>query len=153
MAGAHYPGEVYLLNLPGTDYYKIGLSIDAVNRSKKLSAALPADLDVAHVIYVADCQNVEDYFHGRYKKWQTRNEWFGFSEDLIKILTAEMDECAIERPKAKPESAPALPQKGQPFPAQGTEEERLEWLLSNLNVAGFLKDLRKGMERDLAEGR
>jgi Meiotically up-regulated gene 113 len=109
---------VYLIRASGTDFYKIGNSLDVQKRFRSLQGMNPLELELIHVW---ECRprregvfdkygragrcKLEKYLHTLMEPYRVRanNEWFKFSDAEV----AELHE-AVVRYKSPPRKSPVL---------------------------------------------
>ena len=78
-------GFVYLFK--SSDLYKIGKSIDTLNRKRQVERDVREDLREVHRFESNDYTRAEAILHQRYAAKRVRGEWFDLSEtDLAEIL-------------------------------------------------------------------
>ena len=83
-------GHVYMLEHDGV--YKIGSSIDAAQRHKKIATQMPFATKEIHVISTDDPSGIEAYWHKRFKdkkykgKQKLQGEWFNLLASDIKAF-------------------------------------------------------------------
>ena len=82
---------VYILQVDGFDYYKIGTSVDVTRRVHDIQAHNPFELKI---IYVKEGSlAVESQIHNLMEEKRVRNEWFQLTKDELRIVTEIVDEC------------------------------------------------------------
>jgi hypothetical protein len=67
-------GGVYMLR--AGEFYKIGKASKFDQRIKQLKIQLPHKVEVVHKIYTDDHNQLERYWHRRFKHRKTNSEWF-----------------------------------------------------------------------------
>ncbi len=74
-------GYVYmgLLKLGRERRYKIGKAVLVERRTDQISLQLPDDLELVHAIRTDDAYGIEDYWHRRFARKNTKGEWFSLS--------------------------------------------------------------------------
>lgn len=77
------PGYVYLMHAVGTEWYKIGFSVNPEQRSEALAAKAPYDVEIVHMVQVSDMRSVESYWHERFASKRVNGEWFTLDDDDI----------------------------------------------------------------------
>lgn len=99
-------GLVYLINIAGTDYVKIGMSSSArKKRLRSLSTGLPFRLNVLAVIFTRSPVAFEKVLHRRTSQYHCINEWFcippetlngvfNIISELVAIASREEDSSA-----------------------------------------------------------
>jgi hypothetical protein len=89
---------VYLINLQGTDFYKIGVSQSPKRRIKDLASATPFIVDILYLNSHENAFDLEDEIHLNIKKNYIRHEWFRLSplqvSDIIFKLTINLKQNA-----------------------------------------------------------
>lgn len=82
------PGYVYVLQMEGHDYYKIGRTSNPDRRIRQIRPQMPARLKVVFAHRVSDCHFWESQLHFDYKSKRLNGEWFLLdSLDLQRIET------------------------------------------------------------------
>ena len=80
---------VYLIQVTGTAFFKIGFTSDIHFRLASLKAANPMPLEV--VATTRGARKLEGRFHRRFQLQRVRGEWFELSEDDVAAVRAVMD--------------------------------------------------------------
>lgn len=75
--------SLYILNLVGTDYYKIGVSQNVKRRVRDLQSATPFDLNILIDFEVVNAYHLETQIHEKLKYFYVKSEWFIVPEDII----------------------------------------------------------------------
>lgn len=81
-AASENQGYVYLLR--SGDYYKIGKSRDYNKRIKAIKLQLPFEVEKVHVVKAKDMNQLERYWHQRFKNKRENGEWFVLSAEDIR---------------------------------------------------------------------
>ena len=77
-------GSVYLIQMDGTDYYKIGMTTrDVVDRMSELQSFTPFALKVVDHHWQENPRDVEYSLHQALKSYRVRNEWFQCDTEII----------------------------------------------------------------------
>jgi len=77
-------GYVYLLH--GGGYFKIGKTIDLSVRNRQIGLQLPFEVTLVHAISTNDIDELERYWHTRFRTKRLNGEWFNLSnEDVSKF--------------------------------------------------------------------
>jgi hypothetical protein len=87
---AHTPGRVgfvYLVRVPRTRRYKIGMTYDMKERLADLQRNSPDPPDLVHVIQTDDPSAIESYWHRRFDAQRVRKEWFDLSAADVRAFT------------------------------------------------------------------
>jgi Meiotically up-regulated gene 113 len=81
-------GYVYmaLLKLGREKRYKIGKAVLVERRTDQLSIQLPEELELVHAIRTDDAYGIEEYWHKRFAKKNTKGEWFSLSRSDIEAF-------------------------------------------------------------------
>ena len=82
-------GFVYLVKVPRTRTYKIGMTYDMDERLADLQRNAHEPPTLIHVIQTDDPFAIESYWHRRFAKQRVRKEWFelsGADEQAFKLL-------------------------------------------------------------------
>ena len=92
---------VYIINLKGTNFYKIGLSGNLTQRLKQIQSYNPLKikLSVAEVFPYSVANKIEKRLHEKYKTFCVHGEWFEFesisSQDLRDSINVESNKLEI----------------------------------------------------------
>lgn len=70
------PGYVYLLRIPETGVYKIGVSIDVEKRIKQLQTGNTEEITLVNKFYSNYPYKIESNLHRRYGVQAIKGEWF-----------------------------------------------------------------------------
>lgn len=96
--------SVYLLNLKGTNYFKIGVSVNVQRRMSDLQTAMPMEVVlVAHTI-TPYAKDLELALHTKLSGFRVRGEWFDLpSDEALRVFQeysamALVDEAMGDRP-------------------------------------------------------
>tara|TARA_R110000824_G_scaffold41914_3_gene124130 strand:+ start:242 stop:721 length:480 start_codon:yes stop_codon:yes gene_type:complete len=84
-------GYVYILDIEGFNYYKVGLSRNVPSRKKAIQTLVPFDISIVRAIYVDNCKAIEQEIHERLKDYRFKGEWFECDLDLINNIFNEYD--------------------------------------------------------------
>ena len=79
------PDTIYIINIEGTNLYKIGTSQNVNRRIKDISAASPFQIDIIHVQKVLFAYELEQSIHKQIDHLHVKNEWFKI-KDINKII-------------------------------------------------------------------
>lgn len=83
-AEPHSQGEVYLIHMGGTTFYKIGMSLDPQIRLRTLQTGNPYPLQILHTQAVQDMRSAETGLHRQFEAQRVPNlnarEWFDFGD-------------------------------------------------------------------------
>lgn len=80
---------VYLINVRGTDNYKIGSSKAVYNRKKGLFGNSPYHLDLINVIKTPSAKSLEGKIRAKFKKFKSAGEWLQLDDwgaEIVKII-------------------------------------------------------------------
>lgn len=81
------PGYVYLMHGIGTEWYKIGLSIDPDKRRVSLETKSPYEIELLNAHKVDDMYTEEAFWHEKFAEKRANGEWFTLSEDDVHEFT------------------------------------------------------------------
>ena len=70
------PDAIYVLNINGTNIYKIGVSQNHKRRIEDIRAAIPFSVDILLVKKCLFAIELEQSLHEEYKDFHIKNEWF-----------------------------------------------------------------------------
>lgn len=88
----HSRGEVYLIHMEGTTFYKIGMSLDPQIRLRTLQTGNPYPLQILHTQAVQDMRSAETSLHRQFEAQRVLNlnarEWFDFRDGPGEVATA-----------------------------------------------------------------
>jgi len=76
---------IYLINVVGTNYYKIGVTQNINKRLIQLQTSNPMSLNLIHNFVGG--YKTEFYLHKLFFNYQVKNEWFELSQDYVDLLT------------------------------------------------------------------
>lgn len=79
-----YLASVYLINMVGTNFYKIGIAKNTKERIKQLQTGNPLPLEVKYESRVIDAFGFEQELHQQFNTERVLNEWFELSENRLK---------------------------------------------------------------------
>jgi hypothetical protein len=79
------PDTIYILNIEGTNIYKIGTSQNVNRRIKDICASNPFHIDIIHIQKVKFAYEVEQSIHNEIDNCHIKNEWFKI-KDIDKII-------------------------------------------------------------------
>ena len=74
-------GYVYMIHAIGTDYYKIGKSINPDRRILQIAPKMPFSVKFHRVWRSNFMSYAEKYLHSNFEDFRANGEWFEFSED------------------------------------------------------------------------
>jgi hypothetical protein len=77
------PGNVYLLNGVGTNYFKIGKTNNPSRRFKEIGTKLPFEVEAIHVWPTYFMSLAEKQIHQHHKEERLNGEWFDLPESRI----------------------------------------------------------------------
>jgi hypothetical protein len=90
----HKQLSIYVINLQGTDFYKIGVSQSPKRRIKDLASASPFLVDILYLNTHENAFDLEVEIHHGIKSKYVRHEWFRLSplevSDIIFKLTINL---------------------------------------------------------------
>ena len=79
------PNSIYVLNIEGTNIYKIGTSQNTNRRIKDICASIPFHVDIIHVQKVMFAYELEQSIHEQIDHLHVKNEWFKI-KDINRII-------------------------------------------------------------------
>jgi hypothetical protein len=79
------PDTIYILNIEGTNIYKIGTSQNVSRRIKDICASNPFHIDIIHIQKVLFAYDMEQSIHEIIDHLHIKNEWFKI-KDIDKII-------------------------------------------------------------------
>jgi hypothetical protein len=79
------PNTVYVLNIQGTDLFKIGTSQNVNRRITDITCCNPFIIDVVHIKKTEFAYEIEQYIHNLIDDRHVKNEWFKL-KDIDKII-------------------------------------------------------------------
>ncbi len=79
-------GYVYLAINMSNGFFKIGKSINPLQRLKQLNKQFGENISFFNVIMCSDMNWAENYLHKRFEDRRLHNEWFAFLSDEVKWL-------------------------------------------------------------------
>lgn len=83
------PGYIYVLKAVGTNYYKIGKSIEPDRRILEIAPKMPFDVRFAWVIRTEFMSLAESRLHDIYEDHRANGEWFLFENDITNYFEGE----------------------------------------------------------------
>ena len=83
-------GYVYLLNIVGTNKYKIGVSTNPQRRLRDIASYIPFDLKLLSIHLLNNPYKHEQEFINKYKSNLVKNEWFDFSIETVEDIMIEL---------------------------------------------------------------
>jgi len=88
-------GYVYLIHAIGSDYYKIGKSINPDRRILQISPVMPFKVRFVRVWPTNFMDKAEKYLHNLFMDERTNGEWFSFKEEELNTILAEFTVVSI----------------------------------------------------------
>ena len=91
--------QIYIIKCSGTDYYKVGVSENALDRVKGLQTGCPFDLTVEMTCTMPSrlaAYTAEAQIHQTLCNQRVRGEWFELDETTVRILKQNMIEVGCE---------------------------------------------------------
>jgi hypothetical protein len=79
------PDTIYVLNIEGTNIYKIGTSQNVNRRIRDICASNPFHVDIIHIQKILFAYEVEQSIHELIDECHIKNEWFKI-KDIDKII-------------------------------------------------------------------
>lgn len=79
------PDTIYILNIEGTNIYKIGTSQNVSRRIKDISASNPFHIDIIYLQKSVFAYEIEQSIHKLIDDFHIKNEWFKI-KDIDKII-------------------------------------------------------------------
>lgn len=77
---------VYIINIQGTDKYKIGKTTNLKKRLKEFSTGNPENLKVVFFIEATDYASLEKHLHKTFKMERIGGEWFSLNDEKLAEL-------------------------------------------------------------------
>ena len=99
-------GYIYIMDIKGFHYYKIGLSICSRSRTKAMNTIVPFDIRLVKEFYFKDVKIAESEIHEKLKDYRHKGEWF--TAPICHIMKTIEDERSFDseaRTVRKPSSA------------------------------------------------
>ena len=81
-------GYVYVLQMEGHPYYKIGRTVNITRRLGEISPQMPSRAVVVMAHRVVDAWRTESMLHGNYKQKRLNGEWFRLEENDLREIKA-----------------------------------------------------------------
>ena len=82
--------SVYLINMVGTSFYKIGVATNAKKRVKELQTGNPLPLEVTYEARVTDAYGFELALHKKFDDYRIQNEWFELTDARLTEVLSEL---------------------------------------------------------------
>lgn len=107
-SASDWSGHIYLFQLEGTNFYKVGLSRDVKRRLKAVNAHSPMTVNLVESIRVELTGPAERFIHNRLRQYHVKSEWFDLPstqpwKDAVEALLATSFARRIEaRPVGRP---------------------------------------------------
>lgn len=78
-------GTVYLINLAGTNFYKIGITDkkDVSSRISNLQSANPHEVILLDCKETTNYRDLEKWLHSNLKEYHVRGEWFNVTKERV----------------------------------------------------------------------
>lgn len=89
-------GYVYILQVEGQPYYKIGCATNPLVRMRELQCASPRPMMLIHTIRAENMCKLERQFHLHYQDKRVQGEWFSLSQRDINALRAIEEIISVE---------------------------------------------------------
>lgn len=83
---AKHPRSVYLLQMVGTNYYKIGIAGDVYARLRGIQVGSPIDIVLISSFEHEDAVNTERTLHRALQDCHVRGEWFECSYERVSLV-------------------------------------------------------------------
>ena len=99
-------GYIYIFNIIGSAYYKIGKTVNVECRFNDIKSAMPFDLSICGQWHVDDCGGAEKLLHRRFRKSRIRGEWFELDYSELRDARVYLDSISVPRPKMPEIPAP-----------------------------------------------
>lgn len=71
---------VYFIKIQNTNKFKIGKTVNIINRIKQLSTANPENIKLVYFIKTDHYKSLEQHFHNLFKEDRIAGEWFVFDD-------------------------------------------------------------------------
>lgn len=79
-------GFVYVLQMEGHPYFKIGRTNNLTRRLGQISPVLPTDLSLRLALRVGDSSWAESRLHLEFKDRRLKGEWFLLDDDCLELV-------------------------------------------------------------------
>ena len=94
----HDIGYIYIINIKGTNFYKIGRSMNGgASRLKSMQTGMPYDLILIKNIKCENQCDVERGLHKQFKKYLVRGEWFELDIDLLNFVISAVENKRVSK--------------------------------------------------------
>ena len=109
--------NIYVIEMVGTEYLKIGIAKNTKQRLRHLQMGTPFELHLSEVIYIGDfdkAKEIEESLHAVFAAHRVRNEWFRRPPQLVHgTVTAILDAAAelADRRLGRRKIVPSSPDK------------------------------------------
>lgn len=90
------PGFVYVLQMEGHPYYKIGRTVSLTRRVAEISPQMPGRLQVINARRVGDCAWAEKNLHNEFQERRLNGEWFDLDRDCLTVIEAALLFCQAD---------------------------------------------------------
>lgn len=80
------PGFVYAIHAVGSNYYKIGKSVNPDRRLLQIAPQMPFRTRFVRVWHSYFMSMAETYLHRTYERYRTNGEWFEFDQEGLSYL-------------------------------------------------------------------
>lgn len=87
------PGYVYVLQMEGHPYYKIGRTVNLTRRVSQISPQMPGKLELVKARHVGNCEWAETNLHKEFKDRRLNGEWFLLDRECLEIVEAALLLC------------------------------------------------------------
>jgi hypothetical protein len=89
-------GYVYLINIFGTNKYKIGVSTKIKRRLADISSAIPFELNILAINFINDPYQVEQSIITTHKSKLIKNEWFNLTKNEAKEIMIQLHNIQVD---------------------------------------------------------
>lgn len=82
--------SIYILNIEGSNYYKIGVSQNVKRRVSDISSAMPFKVVVLYNQKEDKAYDKEEYLHQLFAERYVKSEWFNLTDDDVYLLMSNL---------------------------------------------------------------
>jgi hypothetical protein len=143
-------GYIYVVQMEGTRYFKIGRSNNVPRRMSEIGVQLPSPYRLRFAHKVCRVRFIESDLHQDFRSYRRNGEWFELPEDGVSLIKArllclqaeELTVRLLNRLLDSPFSSESLIRFGSVISRMGYRFERRLTLKHNLSVALLAVDLQ-----------
>ena len=89
-------GFVYVIQMEGTRFYKIGRTTDLQRRMATLGTLLPTARKLCFAHRVPNCEFTESLLHKEFAQWRRNGEWFEFEWWHVALVRSHLLEIQAQ---------------------------------------------------------